>query len=285
MVTFADVLPKICLFLERCRSGKVFEADHFKTRHHHFHTNLLLRFFALIMYLMTRLDYKDASFVERSVRDLWNILSETDRAMLLSTVAFFRYKKNEMIYNEGDSPEQLLCLVSGRVKIYRDGYGGRSIINRVLRPVQYFGYRASMAGEPYVTAAAAFEESVIATIPMSFVYDVMKRNAELSAFFIRALATDLGLADKRIVSLTQKHVRGRLAEALLTLLDIYGYDSDGQTLDLHISREDLAGLSNMTTANAIRTLMSFAEERLVEVKGRRIKLLNVELLRQTSSLG
>lgn len=234
---------------------------------------------------MTKLYYKDASFVERNMHDLWRILSDSDCEKLLNSVVFYRYKKNEIIYNEGDSPDHLLCLCSGRVKIYRDGYGGRSLICRVLRPVQYFGYRASMAGEPYVTAAAAFEESVIATVPMTFVYDIMEHNPHVSKFFICALATDLGLADKRIVSLTQKHVRGRLAETLLSLLNIYGVDSDGQTLDIHISREDLAGLSNMTTANAIRTLMSFAEEGLVEVHGRCIKLLEIQVLQQISNLG
>ena len=65
-----------------------------------------------------------------------------------------------------------------------------------------------------------FEESTIISVPMKVVYDVLNTNARLAMFFIRELATDLGTADKRIVSITQKHVRGRLAEALLSL---FGY--------------------------------------------------------------
>lgn len=102
---------------------------------------------------------------------------------------------------------------------------------------------------------------------------------------MHALATDLGKADQRIVSITQKHIRGRLAETLLDLLDVYGYDQDGKTLDLHITREDMANLSNMTTSNAIRTLSTFATEGLVEVHGRYIKLLDVEALQQISDNG
>ena len=100
-----------------------------------------------------------------------------------------------------------------------------------------------------------------------------------------ALAVDLGKADQRIVSITQKHIRGRLAETLLDLLDVYGYGNDGETLDLHITREDMANLSNMTTSNAIRTLSTFASEGLVEVHGRYIKLLDVAALQQISDNG
>ena len=142
-----------------------------------------------------------------------------------------------------------------------------------------------MAGEAYVTSAAAFEESLIVIVPMRAIYHLMERNTRLCQFFMHALAVDLGKADQRIVSITQKHVRGRLAETLLDLLDVYGYGNDGETLDLHITREDMANLSNMTTSNAIRTLSAFADEGLVEVHGRFIKLIDVEALQSISNNG
>lgn len=234
---------------------------------------------------MTSLDNYDKLKVAVALKDICALLSQQEQERFLSSMRVQRYKKNEMIYREGDQPDDLLCLLSGKVKIYRDGVGGRSLINRVLRPVQYFGYRASMAGEPYVTAAAAFEESVIAAVPMRTVYQLMEENNRLCHFFIHSLAVDLGIADQRIVSITQKHVRGRLAETLLSLLDIYGCENDGKTLDAYISREDLANLSNMTTSNAIRTLSTFAEEGILEVHGRHLKYLDIDALCQISDNG
>ena len=70
----------------------------------------------------------------------------------------------------------------------------------------------------------------------------------------QAMSVDLGIADERTVNLTQKHIRGRLAESLLFLKESYGLEEDGSTLSIYLSREDLANLSNMTTSNAIRTL-------------------------------
>ena len=91
----------------------------------------------------------------------------------------------------------------------------------------------------------------------------------LPCFFIRQLSLDLGIADERTVNLTQKHIRGRLAESLLFLKDSYGLEEDGATLSIYLSREDLANLSNMTTSNAIRTLSTFVAERIIAIDGRK----------------
>ncbi len=69
------------------------------------------------------------------------------------------------------------------------------------------------------------------------------------------------------------------------LLDHYGYEDDGTTLKIYMSREDLANLSNMTTSNAIRTLSSFVSEHILLVDGRRIKVINEPILRKISKFG
>ena len=95
----------------------------------------------------------------------------------------------------------------------------------------------------------------------------------------------MGVADRRTVNLTQKHIRGRLAESLLFLKDSYGLEEDGCTLSIYLSREDLANLSNMTTSNAIRTLSNFSTEHLIAIDGRKIKLIDEEHLRKISKIG
>lgn len=223
--------------------------------------------------------------VMERIPELWNILTDGERLSFSEHLEVREFKKNESIYQEGESPDHLICLLSGKVKIYRNGVGGRSQIIRVIKPVELFGYRAFLAGEPYVTAAAAFEPSTLCFIPMSLVYAVMRKNNALAMFFVRQLAVDLGISDKRTVSLTQKHIRGRLAESLLFLEDCYGLEEDQSTLSIYLSREDLACLSNMTTSNAIRTLSNFAAEKIIAIDGRKIKLIDKEKLEQISRLG
>ena len=223
--------------------------------------------------------------IAKSIPDLWQPLTEEQRILLAQNFTIQKYKKNETIYCEGETPTHLMCLLTGKVKIYKDGVGGRSQIIRVIKSHEYFAYRAYFAEEDYVTAAAAFEPCTICLIPMPTIISLIQENAELAMFFIRQLSIDLGISDERTVSLTQKHIRGRLAESLLFLKDTYGVEEDQCTLSIYLSREDLANLSNMTTSNAIRTLSQFATERLITIDGRKIKIIEEEKLKKISKIG
>ncbi len=219
-----------------------------------------------------------------SLSEVWRLLSEDEREVLRRSAYVQHFKKNRPIYSEGDEPKEMMCLLRGKVKIYKEGVGGRNQIIRMIRPVQYFAYRAYFAQERYLTAASAFEASTVCFVPMSVVMSLLNKNNKLAMFFIKQLSIDLGIADERTVSLTQKHVRGRLAEALVFLIDNYGLDED-LSINIFLVREDLANLSNMTTSNAIRTLSTFVKERIIALDGRRIKVLDEERLRKISKVG
>ena len=120
---------------------------------------------------------------------------------------------------------------------------------------------------------------------MKVVEELIDENKDVAWFFIHELSRNLGSADTRTVNLTQKHIRGRLAEALLVLMEHYGFEDDDTTLRIYMGREDLANLSNMTTSNAIRTLTSFVNEKVIVVDGRKIKILNESALRKISKFG
>lgn len=233
---------------------------------------------------MVKKESSEAEIAE-SIPDLWQPLTEEQRILLAQNFTIQKYKKNETIYCEGETPTHLMCLLTGKVKIYKDGVGGRSQIIRVIKSHEYFAYRAYFAEEDYVTAAAAFEPCTICLIPMPTIISLIQENAELAMFFIRQLSIDLGISDERTVSLTQKHIRGRLAESLLFLKDTYGVEEDQCTLSIYLSREDLANLSNMTTSNAIRTLSNFAAEKLIIIDGRKIKLIEEDKLKKISKIG
>lgn len=233
---------------------------------------------------MVKKEFTEAEIAE-SIPDLWQPLTTEQRVILARDFTVQKYKKNETIYCEGETPMHLMCLLTGKVKIYKDGVGGRSQIIRVIKNKEYFAYRAYFAEENFVTAAAAFEPCTICLIPMPTIVKLIQENTDLAMFFIRQLSKDLGISDERTVSLTQKHIRGRLAESLLFLKDTYGLEEDGSTLSIYLSREDLANLSNMTTSNAIRTLSNFASEKLIAIDGRKIKLIDEEHLKKISKIG
>jgi CRP-like cAMP-binding protein len=228
---------------------------------------------------------KEEVDISASLAEVWRVLNDKEREVLRKHASIQQFKRNELIYIEGEDPRDMMCLLKGKVKIFKEGVGGRCQIIRMIKPIQYFGYHAYFAQQDYLTNASAFESSIVCLIPMAVVNELLMGNANLAMFYIRQLSIDLGVADERTVNLTQKHIRGRLAEALLFLKDSYGLEEDGATLSIYLAREDLASLSNMTTSNAIRTLSTFAMERIIALDGRKIKIIDAERLKKISKLG
>jgi CRP-like cAMP-binding protein len=216
---------------------------------------------------------------------IFSVLTPEEKEIIENKHICSFYKKGQLVYKEGDKPSGLICLSEGKMKIYKEGVGGREQIVRMAKPVGFIGYRALFAGENYIASAMALEDSSVCVIDKETLFELIKNNYQFALTIIRSLATELGLSNSRTVTLTQKHIRGRLAESLLFLLDTYGFEEDGQTLKVYLPREDMANLSNMTTSNAIRTLSNFASEGVLELYGRQIKILDLPALKRISRMG
>jgi CRP-like cAMP-binding protein len=217
--------------------------------------------------------------------NIWSALTHEERIYLRENTKYQEFRKNELIYCEGEIPENLYCVISGKIKIFKNGIGSRQQILRFVKEGENFAYRAYFAGGKYVTSASALESVKAYAVPLTVIRQILESNNRLAMTFIANLSADLGDIDSRIVSLTQKHIRGRLAEALVILLDTYGIDPDTKYLKGSLSREDLAGFANMTASNAIRTLAAFDAEEIIQLDGKKIKILNESSLRKVSILG
>lgn len=212
-------------------------------------------------------------------------LSKEEQDILIKNHSYAHYRKGEMIFKEGEKPLGLISLSSGKVKVFKEGVGGREQILRMVRPAGLLGYRSLFAGMNYSASAITLEDSTICIIERDTFLNLVKTSPTLSLSLIRMISTELGFSNNRTVSLTQKHIRGRLAESLIVLRDTYGYEADGMTIKAYLSREDIANLSNMTTSNAIRTLSTFATEEVISIDGRKIKILDGSRLERISDLG
>lgn len=216
---------------------------------------------------------------------VFRVLTDDEKEVLKRSHSCSFYKKGEVIYKEGDKPTGLICLSEGKVKIFKEGVGGREQIVRMAKPVGFIGYRALFAEENYIASAIAIEDSIVCNIEKKALSDMLMKNSLFASHIIKSLATELGFSNSRTVTLTQKHIRGRLAESLIFLVDTYGFEDDGKTIKVYLSREDIANLSNMTTSNAIRTLSTFATENVINIDGRKISINDMPTLNKISELG
>lgn len=216
---------------------------------------------------------------------IWNLLTPEQKSFIDSNSEIKRYRKNEMIHHEGDAPTHIMMVVSGTVRLSKEGVGQRVQIIRLLKPHDMFGYRSAIVGDKHSSCASTLEPTVVYRVRREAFLDVVQKNNGFCFGVLVAMSKDLAISESRTVNLTQKHIRGRLAETLLTLRQTYGFDEDGATIAMYMAREDLANMSNMTTSNAIRTLSQFANEGLLSIDGRKIKILDEEELTRISRLG
>jgi CRP/FNR family transcriptional regulator, polysaccharide utilization system transcription regulator len=212
-------------------------------------------------------------------------LNHKDKEALVNQHTLTLIKKGQYLFKEGEKTRGLICLASGKVKVFKDGVGGRGQILKMVRQNGFIGYKALFSDTPWTVSASAIEDSAICTFEKSSFVRFMKKNPDFALKFAKLISEELWVTNNRLVSLTQKHIRGRLAESLLILRDTYGFEADGITLQVSMSREDIAGLSNMTTSNAIRTLSGLASDGIIKIAGRKISFLDSNELERISELG
>ena len=216
---------------------------------------------------------------------VWNYLTPDEKIIIDGHTFTRHFRKNETIYNEGDPTNHVVMVVRGTVSFGKEGVGQRLQIIRLLKPFDTFGYRSAIAGDCHSTSATALEPTILYYVERDAFLDVIQKNITFCYAVLVAMSKDLGISESQTVSLTQKHIRGRLAETLISLKKTYGLEGDGATIAMYMAREDLANMSNMTTSNAIRTLSQFASEGLINLDGRKIKLLDEEELTRISRMG
>lgn len=212
-------------------------------------------------------------------------LNQQEKELLDQHHTVTTFRKGETIIFENSKPKGITCLVSGKAKLFKIGAGNREQIIKLIRPQNFISYRSLFSDSSFPFNVVAFEESAVVTFEKHAMARMLRQNGELAIRFIKSISEDLVYTNNRLVSLTQKHVRGRVAESILLIMETYGLAADGKTLKATLSREDIAHLSNMTTSNAIRTLSGFASEQIIQLDGRKILIVDQKKLESISESG
>ncbi|MDD3772339.1 MAG: Crp/Fnr family transcriptional regulator [Weeksellaceae bacterium] len=183
------------------------------------------------------------------------------------------YKKGDTIIEEGSTPKGIYYLDKGTAKMFKLGFNGKEQILRFTKAGDIIGYRSILSKQPYGASATAMEDVEICFIPEKFFLKVLEFHPKFAFDVLRRIAEDLGESAQTITFLAQKTVRERLAEVLLLLEKKLGVDNDG-FINISLTREEMANLIGTATESAIRLISEFKTDELIEVDGRRIKVLN-----------
>jgi CRP/FNR family transcriptional regulator len=195
------------------------------------------------------------------------------------------YQRGEIIFYAGNRPTGLYCIHQGRVKLYKMGNDGREQIIRLAGAGDVIGYRSLLSGESYGLYAEALEPVRICHIPKSVFSSLLEQSYDLSGQVMRLLASDLRTAEEKIVDMALKPVSERVAETLLMLRDTYGVMQDEMTINMRLTRFDLANYVGAATESVSRQLSKFKGDGIIELVGRKIRIMDHRALVDAANLG
>jgi CRP-like cAMP-binding protein len=192
--------------------------------------------------------------------------------------------KGQVLFLQDTKPHGLYCVKKGKIKVFRRGSEGKEQIVRLAHDADVVGYRALVSNENYQCGAAALEETTLCYVPKRALDQLMGTNISIYKKMIGLLASDLKNAELKISDLAQKPVRERVAETLIMLKQKYGVDEDGFTLNVSLTREEMANLVGTATESLIRILSDFRKEGLIEIEHKKIKIIDFDHLYATAHL-
>jgi CRP-like cAMP-binding protein len=197
-----------------------------------------------------------------------------------------RYRRKQVLFYEGQAPTGLYCVSSGKIKLYKTGGDGRSLIVRTAQKGDLVGYRSLLAGENYNATAEMVEEGEVCFIDRATIVSMIAHNPSLAIDIIKKLSHELGESETKLREFSQKSVRERLAELLLVFRDAVGKPSagGGTLLDQRLTREEMAQMLGSTPETVIRLLHQFQDENWLKLDGKKIILSDISGLTQAAHL-
>lgn len=193
------------------------------------------------------------------------------------------YKKGTVIYREGSRLTGFFCVTKGIVKIIKTGIDGKEQIIRFAKKGEIIAYRSLLSQELACTTAKVIEDAILCHIPYQTLLYLIRSNWQFSHHMLQVVCRELREANDYIADIAQKTVRERLAEVLLLLKENFELDPNNN-LQISLTREELANIVGTATETVIRLLSEFKHDNLIEINGRKIKLLDITELKRIANI-
>ena len=210
---------------------------------------------------------------------LFRHLSSDELEKLAFEKSSEQYKRGSIIYREGSRINGCYCIQKGIIKVFKTGIDGKEQIIRFARAGDIIGFRSVLSNELACTTAEVLDDASMCYIPGETLVYLVKNNGNFSMELMQLTCKELGEANAYITDIAQKTVRERLAEILIHLKEDFGLDQQN-VLQISLTREELANIVGTATESVIRLLSEFKHDQLIELNGRKIRILDeAELIR------
>lgn len=190
------------------------------------------------------------------------------------------FKKKDLIFMEGEMPNDLYFIVRGSVKTYKLNYEGKELVTSIHRDGSFFGYTPLLEDKNYGESAEALDDTQVVVIPKNDFLILLYSSKDVARKFIKMLSNNLEDAEKRLLDVAYQSVRQRVAGALLHFHEKYAIPNGQQVISL--ARKDISGMIGTAPESLNRTLADFRDEGLIEILEDGLKIVDQKKLERLS---
>ncbi len=191
------------------------------------------------------------------------------------------YKKQETICRQNTLVTHAIILCDGNAKMFIEGINGKNIILNILMPSNYIGLLAVFGSPAYHYNVTALTQCHTCQIPIETIKQLYYHNQNYLIRLNQAFGSSVSSIMKKLISLNQKQLRGKVAESLLYLSELH----EATAFSLNITRKELGELSAISEENAVRVLTEFKNEGIIRLNGKMIEVLEMDVLQKISLIG
>ncbi|WP_214071423.1 Crp/Fnr family transcriptional regulator [Mucilaginibacter sp. dw_454] len=189
----------------------------------------------------------------------------------------YKVKKGESIFKEGDAVKGIFFVNSGIVKVHKRWGAEKELILRFASEGMIFGHRALGGDGIYTISATAVQAGIISFVDTDFFETTLKVNADFNYNLLMFLIHDLRVSEQKTRNVAHMPVKGRVADALISLKNQFGLTTDG-FINIELSRQDLASFSGATYETVFRVINEMVQEKLLKLSGKSISIINHDKL-------
>jgi CRP-like cAMP-binding protein len=216
-------------------------------------------------------DLKSCMFCRQSMPS-WLPAIEANRQCL-------HFKKGELLFKEGEEVKGMFFIDKGLVKVHKHWTEDKELILRIAGDGDIVGHRGLGADTIYPVSGTALEATNVCFVDLSFFDDSLKVNHDFLYKLVMFFATELKESEKRMRNLAHMTVKGRIANAIISIKQKFGVATDGN-LTLTLSRQDFASYIGATYETVFRMMNEMIEEGAIKMDGKNIAVLSESKLQE-----
>jgi len=213
---------------------------------------------------------------------MFDFLSKAEMELISQHRFEVKYKKGETIRKQGTFLSHVITLNSGLAKLYIEGIDNKDLILRIIKPSQFIGGPGMYSDQKHHYSVAALVDTIACFIDVKIFKEIIQTNADFASAFMKEFSIKMLLTYDRLISLTQKQIPGRMADALIYLSnDIF----KSKIIEGILSNQDLADLTSMSKDSTVKVLREFKNEGILKIDINSIEITDLEVLHKISNFG